>query len=225
MIAIMFLTLLFHVSDQPEQTSLRVKHEHTLGSCDGTLTFSAVGVRYDTKEKGHSKTWSYPEVKYFEIVSPKEIYIHSYEDSGVLRLGQDRDYDFRVTEGQISNDIYKLLVDKSPRAIVTHVIFSGTEIVQEIPVRHRHGIAGGCQGVLTIADDKIIYKTYHKSDSRIWRLKDIGSFASADPFQLRLTTPFETFSFDLKLPLEERAYEHIWKAVNRPDVQTYAKPQ
>ena len=222
MIAIMFLTLLLHTSDQLEQIALRVKHTHMLGSCEGTLTFSAAGVRYDTKEKGHSRTWSYPDVKFFEILSAKELQIHSYEDSGVLRLGQDRDYDFHVIEGEISNELYKLLVDRSPRAVVTHVIFSGTEIVQEIPVRHQHRI-GGCEGTVTIAQDKIIYRTANKDDSRIWWLKDIESFASIDPFHLRVSTAFETFNFDLKLPLEQTAYELLWKVVYAPKIQTYRK--
>ena len=91
-------------------------------------------------------------------------------------------------------------------------------------MRHRHSI-GGCQGVVTIAQEKIIYRTEHKGDSRIWLLKDLESFASNDPFHLRLSTAFETFNFDLKLPLEERAYEHIWKAIYSPDVQTYVKPK
>ena len=107
---------------------------------------------------------------------------------------------------------------------MTRVIFSDTVIVQEIPVRHRHGI-GGCQGILTIAQDKIIYRTQHEGDSRIWLLKDLESFASNDPFHLRLSTAFETFNFDLKLPLQEAAYEHIWKALHSPDIQTYSKPK
>ena len=176
------------------------------------------------QEKKHHRTWTYPDVEFFEIVSTGELKIHSYESSGILKLGSDRDYTFKLTQGGITNELYDLLVTKSPRAVVTHVVFSGTEIVQEIPVRHRHTF-GGCQGLLTIAQDKVIYRTDHKDDSRIWRLKDLESFASNDPFHLRLSTAFETFNFDLKLPLEEAAYEHIWKAIYSPDIQTYSKPK
>ena len=34
-----------------------------------------------------------------------------------------------------------------------------------------------------------------------------------------------TFNFDLKLPLEEKAYEHIWKAVYSPAIQSYSGKQ
>ena len=98
------------------------------------------------------------------------------------------------------------------------------EVVQEIPVRQRHNI-GGCQGKLTIAADKIIYRTDHKDDSRIWLLRDIESFASSDPFVLRISTAFETFNFDLKVPLEDMAYDHIWKAVYSPAIQSYSRQQ
>ena len=231
------LALILALQAQPgEAQTFQVRHEHAVGSCTGTLTFSATDIRYEPKdakrksdsaqpqENKHQRTWNYPDVKFFEIVSPTELKIHSYESEGVLRLGSDRDYTFKLTQGQITNEFYGFLVAKSPRAVVTRVIFSDTVIVQEIPVRHRHGI-GGCQGILTIAQDKIIYRTQHEGDSRIWLLKDLESFASNDPFHLRLSTAFETFNFDLKLPLQEAAYEHIWKALYSPDIQTYSKPK
>ncbi len=230
------LALILMLQAQPEAQVFQVRHEHAIGSCTGTLTFSATDIQYETKdakrkrdsaqpqEKKHQRTWSYPDVEFFEIVSTGELKIHSYENAGILKLGSDRDYAFKLTQGQITNELYDVLVAKSPRAVVTRVIFSGTEIVQEIPVRHRHTL-GGCQGLLTIAQDKIIYRTDHTDDSRIWWLKDLESFASNDPFHLRLSTAFETFNFDLKLRLEEAAYEHIWKAIYSPDIQTYSKPK
>ena len=224
MTAIFILTLLLPTPAQTGEISLPVRHEHALGSCSGTLIVSDAGVRFETTEKGHQRSWNYPDVKYFEIVSLKKIEIHSYEDQSVLRLGQDRDFVFELTANEIGDNLYQLLVEKSPRAVVTHVVFPGTEVVQELPVRHRHNI-GGCQGVLTIAEDKIIYRSEHKGDSRIWRLKDIESFASNDPFHLRISTSFETFTFDLKLPLQEKAYEHIWKAVYSPAIQSYSGGQ
>ena len=224
MSAVLLLTLVLFQNAAPtkEPLTFNVRHQHTIGACEGTLTFSEDGVRYETKEKNHSRKWSYPDVKYFEIVSEREIEIHSYESQGVARLGLDRDYDFRLTAGNITDDLYQILVQKSPRAVVTHVVFHGTEIVQEIPVRHRHRI-GGCAGTLTIAADKIIYRAGQKEDSRIWRLEDIQSFASSDPFSLRLSSAFETFNFDLKLPLEQKAYDLLWNFVYAPKIQTYTR--
>lgn len=214
------LFLLQNPSVAVDTLTYKVRHEHAIGSCEGALTFSPVGVRYETKEKNHSRNWAYPDVKYFEIVSEQQIEIHTYESQGVSRLRQDRDFDFRLLEGQAGNDLYQLLVNKSPRAVITHVVYNSTEIVQEIPVRHRHRL-GGCQGTLTIATDKIIYRADRKEDSRIWRLEDIESFASSEPSSLRLSSAFETFTFDLKLPLEQKAYDLLWKAVYAPGIQTY----
>jgi hypothetical protein len=222
MISILLLSFFLHTSDQTGQISLSVKHQHAVGSCAGTLTFSSSGVRYETAEKGHSRTWRYPDVKYFEIVSTNQIAIHTFEDSGLLRLGEDRDYTFNVTGGKVTDDLYKLLVDKSPRAVVNRLIPADSPIVQEIPARHRHNL-GGCEGTLIIEEDKVIYKTAHKDDSRVWQLKDLESFASIDRFRLRLSTAFETFNFDLKLPLEKSAYDLLWNAVNAPDVQNYRR--
>ena len=219
------LALIMVLQEQPAKVqSFQVRHEHAVGSCTGTLTFSATDIRYETKEKKHQRTWNYPDVKFFEIVSLGELQIHSYEAAGILKLRSDRDYVFKATQWQFPAELYEFLVAKSPRAVVTGVILPGAVTVQEIPVRHRHNI-GGCQGVLTIAQDRIIYRTEHTGDSRIWLLKDLESFASNDPFHLRLSTAFETFNFDLKLPLQEATYEHIWKALNSLDIQTYSKPR
>lgn len=220
--ALVFIFLLFQNPVQTDGLSLRVRHDHTIGSCEGRLIFSEQGVQYETKEKSHSRSWSYPDVKFFEIVTEREIQLHTYENHGVERLGSDKEYTFHVLSGKITDDLSQLLVQKSPRAVVTHVIFHGTEIVQEIPVRHRHRI-GGCQGTLTIATDKIIYRASDKEDSRAWMLEDIESFASSDRFSLRLSTAFETFNFDLKLPLQQRAYDVMWQTVYSPKTQSYRR--
>src|SRR5262249_20221058 len=159
------------------------------------------------------------DVKYFEITSEQAIEIHSYESHGVEQLDRDRDYSFRLLTGAITDELYQALVQKNPRTVVTHLVFHGTEIVQEIPVQYRHRI-GDCQGTLTIATDKIIYRASEKDDSRIWLLQDIQSFASSEPFSLRVSTTFETFNFDLKLPLTQSTYDVLWKAVYAPKIQT-----
>ena len=222
MITLLAFALFLQTASASPPFILQVKHAHTIGSCAGTLTFSQNEVRFETKEKNHQRVWTYPDVQFFEIVSPTELQIHSYEDEGILKLGRDRDFTFRLTSGELTTELYQFLVIKSPRTVVTHLVFSGTEVIQEIPVRHRHRL-GGCQGTLTIARDKIIYRTDHPGDSRIWPLKDVESFASNDRFQLRVSTAFETFTFDLKLPLKEATYEHIWKAVYSPDIQSYSR--
>jgi hypothetical protein len=219
---ISILLALFFLQSSVPGPSFQVRHKQGFGKSEGTLSFTEDGVRYETKEKEHIRRWTYPDVKYFEIVSTHEVEIHTYETQGLANFATDRDYQFQLLAGEIDDSLYQLLVRKSPRAVVTHVVFHGTEVVQEIPVRHRHRF-GGCQGTLTIATDKIIFRADHKEDSRIWRLEDIDSFASSDKFSLRLSSRFETFTFDLKLPLEQKAYDVIWQAVYAPSVPTYRR--
>ena len=202
--------------------SFHVRHNHSIGSCEGTLTFVEDGIHYETIEKNHSGRWTYADVKYFEIVSTHEIEMHTYESQGLTRLTADRDYQFSLINGEIDDSLYQLLIRKSPRAVVTHVVFHGTQVVQEIPVRHRHRL-GGCQGTLTIAADKITFRADNKEDSRIWRLDDVESFASTDKFSLRLSSRFETYTFDLKLPLDQKAYDIIWQGVYAPGVPKFGR--
>lgn len=219
---LLILALLFQTSGSFQENRLKVRHEHTVGSCEGTLTFSEKEIRYETREKDHQRTWSYSDVKFFEIVSSHELELHTYEDHGVLRLGQDRKLVFRLLDGQIDGELYKMLAEKSPRQVVTHIIFSSAEVIQSIPAKHKHRL-GGCQGAVVIGQERILYRADRPEDSRIWRLKDIDTFASNDPFHLRITTAFETFNFELKTPLEPSSYDHIWTAVYSPDVQSYLR--
>ena len=94
--------------------------------------------------------------------------------------------------------------------------------MQEFPVRHDH-LFGGCQGIIDVTENRIIYVTDNPNDSRIWRLADVESFASTNEFDLRISTREETFHFDLKIPLNRETYQHIWNKVYEPQIQTYRR--
>ena len=90
--------------------------------------------------------------------------------------------------------------------------------------RARHcstsGIAislGGCEGQLSVEEERLIYLTDHARDNRVWKLRDIETIGSPDPYHLRVTTYNETFTFDLKSPLDPKVYDLIWKSVYRLD--------
>ena len=200
---------------------MQVQHKHTIGACDGTLIFSPDGVRYDTEENDHQRSWSYADVKFFEIVSDDELQLHTFEDHGILRLGQDRKFVFEQVQGQLGVEFYDMLRERSPRPVVTHIVFPTDEIVR-LGAKHKHRL-GGCQGTLTIGQNTIAYESEQSRDSRVWRLQDITTFGSADPFHLRIATPFETYTFDLKERLATSTYDHIWTAVHSPNVQSYRR--
>ena len=236
MITLLWLLLFAQSGGSPLGWTLDVRHEHTFGACEGQLFISEESVRYETSNEDHRRYWSYPEVESFEIVSASEIRIHTYESDGVLKLWGDRDFLFRLDDESVGGDLFAYLEERSPRPVRTRIIpdssgaqnASGASVatpgqtVQEIPVRHDHRF-GGCQGMLNITENTIIYVTDNPNDSRIWRLADVESFASTDDFDLRISTRNETFHFDLKVPLNRETYQHIWNRVYEPQIQTYRR--
>jgi hypothetical protein len=215
-----------------EGYAFEVRHDHAFGACRGQLIIGNESLRYDTEDARHAREWTYPDVRSFEIVSPDEIRIHTYESAGVLKLGRDRTFTFRVQDAELDKEVYRFLQAHSPRPVRTRVVFdlgaSGTTesfatagpLLQELPARHDH-LWGGCQGTLTITEEQITYTTQNPRDSRIWRLADVESFASTGDFDLRISTEKETFHFDLKVPLNSETYTHIWERVYEPQIQSY----
>jgi hypothetical protein len=105
---------------------------------------------------------------------------------------------------------------------VSEIIPSAAEAKYRLPAKHQHAL-GGCQGVLEIGDQYVVYKTPDKSDSRVWRYEDLSSVGSTGPFQLRLSTIERTggqhgaernFFFDLKRRLDPAVYDFIWRKIN-----------
>lgn len=90
----------------------------------------------------------------------------------------------------------------------------------EIPAKHRHRF-GGCEGVLRISSELLIFDTEKAEDRRMWRLRDLQSFGTAGPYSLRLSTELETFNFDLKTPLTQEIQDFLWQRLR--DEHPYEK--
>jgi hypothetical protein len=92
-----------------------------------------------------------------------------------------------------------------------------------VPVK-RLGTIRGSEGVLRVASDRIVYSTDQEGQSRTWRYQDIDNISTSGPFELTVTT-FErsqrhygsrkAFNFQLKQPLEEAKFDHLWRRLNR----------
>ncbi len=234
MTTLLWLLLMAQSAGTPGGWTLDVRHEHAFGACEGQLVVAEESVRYDTLNEDHARHWSYPEIESFEIVSPNQIRIQTYESDGALKLWRDRAFEFRLDDASLGGAVFAFLEERSPRPVRTRIVpdsfgsesGSGTSVagtvrtLQEVPVRHDH-LFGGCQGMLNITENTIIYVTENPNDSRIWRLADVESFASVDDFDFRISTRNETFHFDLKVPLNRETYQHIWNRVYEPQIQTY----
>lgn len=236
MTTLLLALLIVQSADTQSEWTFEVRHDHAFGSCTGRLTITDEVIRYETSEGDHSREWSYPDVESFEIVSTDELRIRTYDSGGLLRVWKDETFSFRLESASLDGDFFAFLEAHSLRPVRTRVVpdsatlgstgdiplTASFRILQEVPVRHDH-LFGGCQGMLEISEDRIVYRTENPDDSRVWRLADVESFGSTGDFDLRISTRTDTFHFDLKLPLSPQTYRHIWEKVHEPDIQTYRR--
>ena len=47
-------------------------------------------------------------------------------------------------------------------------------------------------------------------------MRDIRSFGTTGAYDLRLSTEQESFSFDLKQPLNQEVYDYLWQRIYGP---------
>lgn len=187
-----------------------VKHDHTWGSCAGKLIINPEGIEYSTEKEEHRRNWIYRDLKRIEISSRKELVLHTYEDVKA-RLGGERKFEFKLQDGEIAAETYRFLLSKATRPLVTRVAYPAASYTFSLPVKHRH-LLGGCEGELKANEEQLVYETDSK-DARIWLYKDITGIGLMDPYNLRITTLLENYTFDLKEPMNEKQYEFLWAKI------------
>jgi hypothetical protein len=121
-----------------------------------------------------------------------------------------RSYEFRLDEDH-GSDLAKFLAERLKRPVIG-AYDVGSNDHFNVPAYHRH-LFGGAHGVLAIGPDGIQFKTETKADSRTWLYRDIQTIGSSGPFNFRISTESETYSFDLKERLPERAYDFAWSTL------------
>ena len=197
---------------QAESFDFRVKHDHTLGSCEGKLVASDKEIRYEATNGKHSRTWAYIDIQKVDVVSPTRLALKTFESQSWKQLERDKAFDFSLLEGKLTPEHQEFLRAKLSRPIVARLVEEGAQ--SSAPVRHRHRL-GGCEGRLSAEGERLIYSTDHASDNRVWKLREIETIGSLDPYHLRVTAYNETFTFDLKSPLDPRLYDSLWKKIYR----------
>jgi len=191
--------------------TFKVRHDHWRGGCTGRLTIDDQGIEYRTEDGGHSRKWSYPDLKRIDIQSGKSLELLTYEDRKLIP-GAERKFEFELLEGEITEAVYRLLLDKSPRPLLARLPYGSTAPVFSLGAKHRHRV-GGCEGELQFERERVIYRTDKPGDTRIWLYADISSVGLLDRYSLRLTTLLETYTFDLKLPITSEQYNFLWAKV------------
>ena len=97
--------LLVRVNDEIWKKSLpmsfRAKHNHRLGSCTGTLTLAAWGIRYASED--HEWRWDFEEIRLLEKDGRRILNLETHE-TDVLGLGKPKNYKFELRNPMRDDD-------------------------------------------------------------------------------------------------------------------------
>jgi hypothetical protein len=217
------LTLLFVSQAQAQEFSYRVEEVRLIGHRDGELIISTKGVEYRAKKEKDNRVWTYVDIKLLEILSPTRVRIWTYQNQKLLP-GQEESLTFKIVEGEIDQKVSDFLRERIARPLVTSFTKEEIESVPlaQIPVKHLHRF-GGCQGVLKVYADSLVYEAEDGHDSRSWRWTDIRAVGRPDidrfevlTFEPQIGGPKRSYNFILKEPLPDKTYDLIWSRVYRP---------
>ena len=197
-----------------DSSEYRVKHDHALGSCQGKLIVNDQEIRYEQSDERHAQSWPHMDIQKLDVVSPTQITLKTFKSANWKKLGKDETFKFSLIEGQLTAANQEFLRSKLSRPMVARLTEPKETTSVAFPVRHRHRV-GGCEGRLQVDEDRLVYFTDRSNDSRIWKLNEIETIGSPDPYHFRVTTYNETFTFDLKSPLDPNVYDSLWKKIYR----------
>ena len=215
--------LLLALQVNAQEFSYTVQQDRTIGHRDGELIISENGIEYRAKKReNENRSWTYNgDIKLLEILSRTKIRIWTYKDRRLL-LGKDESLTFKIVEGQIDQNVSDFLRERIARPFVTFFAEEDQNALAQIPVKHSHRF-GGCEGLLKVYSDRLVYDSQTGHDSRSWRWTDIRSVGRSDIYRFDVET-FEpqfgassrNFNFILKEQMADKTYDLIWSRVYRP---------
>lgn len=226
-------------SNSPVISTYKVSHDHAIGKGKGELRITDTGIEFkseDKDEERHSRTWRDEDIKRLSI-SRAKLRVTVYEasripliprkapftDGKAIRRGAERDYVFRLREGEMTPEVVKQLLARFHRPIETSVL-PGNEaesgrLLFEIPVFHRHRV-GGKSGWLRAYEQFVVFNAGDTDNSRFWRYANIRDIGQLGRYQFEIATwegqfgvDGKSYVFDLKRPLAEAEYESLWAKV------------
>ena len=203
---------------------LKVRHDHAIGGCQGTLTLDDSGVRYETQDKEDARSWSYEDIKQFQVENKSRITVYTYEDRR-WRLGADKPFQFDWQDTEVSpRQVYEFLRTRTRRPIAAWIVPQEPgAVLYEFPVKHLRSVTGS-QGRLVFTEQFVVLESDRPEQSRTWRYEDLEGIASAGLYDLALTTYEQqslhyaarrVYNFQLQQPLAAETYDSLWRFVNR----------
>ena len=187
---------------------------HGLGSSQGTLALSQDGILF-RPTTGSTLHWPFLEIQTFDLLSPHRLVITGYENRGWHEHGE-RKYRFDLSVA-IPPDIAAELARRVAKPVRNADPNPAATSFATISARHRT-LAGGTNGTLHFGPDGIDYLTTNGQGGRSWRWSDIQTLAKPDPFQLRVNSYRETFTFELKQPMSRELFDRLWDEIYAHDV-------
>jgi len=187
---------------------------HGLGSSQGSLALSQDGILF-RPTTGSTLHWPFLEIQTFDLLSPHRLVITGYENRGWHEHGE-RKYRFDLSVA-IPPDIAAELARRVAKPVRNADPNPAATSFATISARHRT-LAGGTNGTLHFGPDGIDYLTTNGQGGRSWRWSDIQTLAKPDPFQLRVNSYRETFTFELKQPMSRELFDRLWDEIYAHDV-------
>lgn len=242
----------------PEMATYKVAHDHAFGKGKGELRITDTGIEFKGEgkdEERHSRNWRDDDIKRLSIARD-ELRVTVYEaaripliprkapftDGKAVRTGTERDYVFRLREGEITPEVVSALLARFNRPVETSVIPGGvtasvtlndegeSKLLFEIPVFLRHR-AGGRSGMLRIYEQYVVFNADATGASRFWRYADIRDIGNLGRYKFEIATyegqfgvDGKSYVFDLKRPMTEAEYESLWAKVYERGRQTGLRP-
>lgn len=204
-----------------QEFTYKVQQDRLIGHRDGELIISTTGVEYRARKEKDSRMWTYTDIKLLEILSPTRVRVWTYQNRKLL-LGQEESLTFKIMDGQIDQQVSDFLRARITRPLVTSFTNEESESFAQMPVKHLHRL-NGCQGVLKLYADRLVYEAEDGHDSRSWRWTDIRAVGRPDIDRFEVLTfepqsggPKRSYNFILKEPLPDKTYDLIWSRVYRP---------
>jgi hypothetical protein len=193
----------------------KVKHQHTLGSCQGQLVVGETEVRYEADNRKDARIWPYSNIKKIERPGLSRLVFFTFEDQ-TWQFGRDRPFDFLFLDGSVSDELFNFIATRVGRRESPPEVASPPGGRFEIAAKHVHFL-GGCEGTLKISDTHMEYVTGGK-DARLWKYLDIKRISQDSTYRLDILTYEDqswmlgrdkVFRFELKEPLEPPVLEFI----------------
>ncbi len=197
------------VFEYPVTLAKPLSHFKLQRDVPGVLRFSQSGILFKSNDGKRTVNLHYSDVKKADVSDPDKIGIETYDIRALDPLKRHA-YEFKLKK-EHGPDLAQFLAEHIQRPVIGDYGTSHTAF--RVPAYHRH-LAGGAHGILEIGSDGIRFVTKTKADSRIWLYRDIETIGSSGPFNFRVTTPDDTYNFDLKERLPEAAYDLAWRLRN-----------